>query len=97
PYVRNGGDGTLPGLLSLSFHGVNGEALLHRMDLSGIYISTGSACNGENTEVSHVLQAIGLNENLARGTIRISLGRSNTLDEVDKIVCLLIKILTSSV
>lgn len=93
PYVRNGGDSTLPGLISLSFDGADGEAILHLMDLSGICISTGSACNGESVEISHVLQAISLNEELAKGTIRISLGCSNTLDDVDKIVCSLIRIL----
>jgi len=93
PFARNGGDNTLPGLISLSFAGADGEAILHRMDLAGICISTGSACNSENTEISHVLQSISLDEKLAKGTIRISLGQGNTLDDVDKIVCALIKIL----
>ncbi len=93
PFIRNGGDNTLPGLVSLSFDGADGEKILHRMDLAGISISTGSACNSTNTEISHVLQAIKLNEAHAKGTIRISLGKSNTLDEIDSIINALIKIL----
>ena len=93
PFVRNGGDITLPGLISLSFPGADGEAILHRMDLMGICISTGSACNSKDTEISHVLKAIELDENLAKGTIRISLGKYNTVEDVGKIVNGLQKIL----
>lgn len=93
PFIRNGGDKTLPGLVSLSFSGADGEAILHRMDLMGISISTGSACNSVNTEISHVLKAIDLDETLAKGTIRISLGKYNTMEDVDAIVNALIKIL----
>lgn len=85
-YVRNGGDKTLPGLVSLSFLNADGEAILHRMDLMGISISTGSACNSKDTEISYVLKAVGLDEKYARGTIRISLGKYNTYDDVEKIV-----------
>lgn len=93
PFVRNGGDNTLPGLISLSFSGADGEAILHRMDLMGISISTGSACDSVNTEISHVLKAIQLEEILAKGTIRISLGRNNTEEDVDCIVGALTKVL----
>ena len=93
PFVRNGGDNTLPGLFSLSFSGADGEAILHRMDLMGICISTGSACNSVNADISHVLKSIRLNEKLAGGTIRISLGKNNTAEDVDSIVNALIKIL----
>lgn len=92
-YRRNGGRNTLPGLISLSFPGKDGEAILHRMDLMGISISTGSACDSVNTEISHVLKAIHLDEKYAKGTIRISLGKNNTAEEVDKIVASLSKIL----
>lgn len=92
-YIRNGGDCKLPGLLSLSFNGKDGETILHRMDLMGISISTGSACDSVNTEISHVLQAIRLDENLAKGTIRISLGKNNTLDDIEKISAALMKII----
>lgn len=91
-YIRNGGASRLPGLLSLSFPGTSGEAILHRLDLSGICISTGSACNSKSTETSHVLQAIGLEDDYARGTIRISLGKTNTEEDVEAIFTALAKI-----
>lgn len=91
-YKRNGGKSKLPGLISLSFPGKDGEAILHRMDLMGISISTGSACDSVNTEISHVLQAIRLNEDYAKGTIRISLGKNNSEEEIERIVSSLIKI-----
>jgi cysteine desulfurase len=91
PYVRNGAGNMLPGLLSLPFLGTDGEAILHRMDLMGISISTGSACNSVNTEISHVLKAIKLDEVLAKGTIRISLGKNNTEDDVRAITMALAK------
>lgn len=93
-YIRNGGEETLPGLISLSFDGKDGETILHRMDLMGINISTGSACNSHRIQISHVLQAIRLSESLARGTIRISLGKDNTEEDVGAIVTALKKILS---
>ena len=92
-FTRNGSIGTLPGLLSLSFPGASGEAMLHRLDLMGISLSTGSACDSKNTEISHVLQAIRLEESLAIGTIRISLGKNNTEDEAVVIANALKKVL----
>ncbi len=91
-YIRNGGGHTLPGVISLSFDGKDGEAILHRMDLMGISISTGSACDSKNTEISHVLQAIRLPEKLAKGTVRISLGKNNTVEDIDAIALALRKI-----
>ena len=92
-YRLNGGENRLPGLMSLSFPGRDGEAILHRMDLMGISISTGSACNSVHTEISHVLRAIGLDEEYAKGTIRISLGKNNTEEDVKRIAASLVKIL----
>lgn len=91
-YTRNGGKSRLPGLLSLSFPGADGEAILHRLDLTGMCISTGSACNSKSTEISHVLQAIRLEDSYAKGTIRISLGKANTEEEVEAIFKALAKI-----
>ena len=93
-FVRNGGKNTLPGLLNLSFPGKNGEAIMHRLDLLGIYISTGSACDSHNTSISHVLSAINLDSELAKGTIRISLGRNNTFQDSHDIAKALIKALS---
>lgn len=66
---------------------------MHRMDLMGIAISTGSACNSKYTEISHVLQAIKLDDSLAKGTIRISLGKNNTEEDVKIIATALLKII----
>lgn len=92
-FKRNGVN-TLPGLISLSFPHSSGEMLLHRMDLKGICISTGSACDGSNDEISHVLQAIHLPDEYAKGTVRISLGKQNTESDIIKIAESLKQILT---
>lgn len=86
----------LPGLLNLSFWEGDGEMLLHRLDLANIAVSTGAACNARNTELSHVLQAIHLPASYAYGTIRISLGKENTLAEIDRLADTLIQIIQSS-
>ena len=91
---RRNGANTLPGLISLSFQNSSGEMLLHRMDLKGICISTGSACDGSNDEISHVLQAIHLPDEYAKGTVRISLGKQNTESDIIKIAESLKQILT---
>lgn len=91
-YIRNGSENHIPGNISLSFRGFDGEAILHRMDLLGICISTGSACDNVNSQISHVLKAIELDESYARGTVRISLGASNSVDDVEKIAGAIIKI-----
>ena len=67
--------------------------MLHRLDLMGICVSTGSACNSEETKVSHVLKAIGLNDKEAKGTIRLSFGKNNSDNDVDVIISALRKIL----
>lgn len=92
-YKRNGIN-HIPGNISLSFKG-GGKALLHRLDLIGICVSSGSACDSTDTQISHVLQAIGLNCDYAMGTIRISLGKTNTLEEIDYIAHSIIKIVNS--
>ena len=94
-FIRNGGVDTLPGLISLSFAEKDGEAILHRLDLMGIAVSTGSACNSQDTEISHVLKAIKLDERYAKGTIRISLGRNNSYGDVEAIAEALSRIVGS--
>lgn len=76
-FIRNGIN-HLPGFLSLSFPGFSGEQILHRLDLKKIIVSTGSACDSNNTQISHVLKDIGLDDDVAKGTIRITLGRENS-------------------
>lgn len=92
-YVRNGAKNHIPGNVSLSFAGYEGEQILHRLDLMGIAVSTGSACDSVNTQISHVLKAIGLSKELATGTIRISLGKYNTMEDVVRISDALHKII----
>lgn len=92
-YIRNGSVNHMPGNISLSFKDKEAEMILHRLDLMGIYVSTGSACDSVNTQTSHVIKAIGVDDKYANGTIRISLGKHNTLDEVKTIVKSLVKIL----
>lgn len=59
----------------------------------GISVSTGSACNSEITQISHVLHGIGLSDQLTKGTIRISLGKYNTEEDIETILSALSKIM----
>ena len=92
-FIRNGSKNHVPGNISLSIHNSSGEMLLHRLDLMGICISTGSACDSVNTEVSHVIKAIGVPADYAEGTIRISFGRDNTEEDAVTIAKALVKVL----
>lgn len=85
-FVRNGASERIPGNISLSFQNADGEALLHLLDLRGIAVSTGSACDSVHTQISHVLKAIALDESYAKGTIRISLGVNNSIEEIPLMV-----------
>lgn len=96
-YIRNGSRNHIPGNISLSLANCEGEVLLHRLDLKGICISTGSACDSKNTQISHVIKEIGVPEKYAEGTIRISLGKWNTEQEVDNIADTLIEIVNQNV
>lgn len=80
-FLRNGTEQHVPGNISLSFRHADGEMLLHRLDLMGICISTGSACDGNKTQHSHVIESIGVPREYANGTIRISFGRDSSLSD----------------
>ena len=95
-FVRNGSSQHIPGNISLSFKNANGEALLHRLDLKGICVSTGAACDNVNTQTSHVLNAIGLKQEYAQGTIRVSLGIHNNNPETEVIVATLCSVLNKN-
>ena len=95
-FVRNGDQYHIPGNISLSFKNANGEALLHRLDLKGICVSTGAACDNIDTQTSHVLNAIGLKQEYAQGTIRVSLGINNNNTETDVIVSALCSVLNKN-
>ena len=92
--IRNGSENHIPGNVSISFKGQSGEMLLHRLDLMGICVSTGSACDSKETQISHVLKAIALDESYAKGTIRVSFGKDNTVEEAEKIAKSLISIIS---
>ena len=74
----------LPNNCNFSFTGIESEALLLRLDLAGISVSGGSACTAGSMEPSHVLQAIGLRDELLKGSIRLTLGRETTREEIEK-------------
>lgn len=83
----NGGmDNRLPGNLNLCFEGIDNKSMLLLLDMNGICVSTGSACNSNNSVPSHVLSAIGCDMECANNSIRFSFGDINTFDEVDYIV-----------
>lgn len=73
----------LPGNLNFGFRYVEGESLLLFLDSRGINVSTGSACSSHKLEPSHVLLSLGLKPEECHGSLRVTLGRSNTVEEVD--------------
>lgn len=76
----------LPGTLNVSFPRAEGESILLYLDMEGIAVSTGSACATGSLEPSYVLLACGLDVELAHGSIRFSLGRYNSMDDVDYVL-----------
>jgi cysteine desulfurase len=72
----------LPNNASFCFSGTQGEALVVSLDLEGFSVSSGSACTSGNTDPSHVLLALGLERDLAQGSLRLTLGRSTTDDDI---------------
>ena len=79
-------EGRLPNNCNISFDRIDGEALLLRLDLAGIAASSGSACTAGSQEISHVLKAIGLTEQEAKGSLRLTTGTCNTEAEIDETV-----------
>jgi cysteine desulfurase len=84
----------VPANANFCFKGVEGESILLMLDFEGIAVSTGSACSSGSLEPSHVLMAMGIPPELAHGSIRITLGKNNTLSEIDKVLEILPKIIT---
>lgn len=80
--VNGGGAPRVPNITNLRFDAIEGEALVIALDLKGLAVSTGAACSSGAIEPSHVLMAMGLRGDEARASIRISLGKQNTDDEV---------------
>ena len=82
----------LPGNANISFKGVDGEELLLYLDAKGICASAGSACTTGSTSPSHVLVAIGLNDEFSNGSLRVTFGIDNTKEDVDFLVDALVEI-----
>ena len=76
------GEQRIPNTIQFSVKGFDGEALLMQLDKKGIAVSSGSACDSTRTEPSHVLLAMGVDEDTARGAIRVSFGKDNKAEDV---------------
>lgn len=79
-------DKRLPNNVNVSFAGIEGEAVLLRLDLEGIAASSGSACTAGSLDPSHVLTAIGLTRDEAKGSLRLTLGTDTTQADIDEVV-----------
>jgi cysteine desulfurase len=79
-------DARLPHLSNISFRFIEGEGLLINLDLQGVAVSTGSACSSGSLEPSPVILALGRNDELARGSIRFSFGKDNSVEDVDYVL-----------
>ena len=75
-----------PGNINISVKGVNGDSLRYLIEAEGIAVSAGSACNSKSKDPSHVLKAIGLEDELAKSSIRISIDETLTEDELDYLI-----------
>jgi cysteine desulfurase len=84
--VNGRGAPRVPNTSNICFRGVDGEALLIALDLAGFAVSSGSACSSGASEPSHVLRAIGLDRKDARASLRFSLGRLNTEDQIEALI-----------
>jgi cysteine desulfurase len=89
PFTKlNGPSGAmrLPNNVNVSFDGIEGEELLVSLDIAGLLASSGSACTSGALDPSHVLMAIGNDKELSRGSLRLTLGRENTEEDVEKAI-----------
>lgn len=87
--INGNPDNRLYNISNITIDNVQAESLLFSLDLKGICISAGSACSSSTLSPSHVLSAIGLDKKQAKSTIRISLGRYNTKEEIDEFIRIL--------
>jgi len=86
--VRLNGDRIkrIPNNVNFSFEGVEGESLILLMDMNGICVSSGSACTSGSLDPSHVLMSLGLRHEQAHGSLRMTLGKDNTMPQIEKVL-----------
>jgi len=96
PHVHLNGDPEhrLPGTLNMSFEFAEGESLILSLDMEGIAVSSGSACTSGSLEPSHVLLAMGISHEVCHGSLRFSLGRSTTREQIEYVLDILPKVVT---
>ena len=97
PHVTLNGhpDKRLPQNANITFHYVEGESITLHLDMYGIAVSTGSSCFSRSLEASHVIMALGGDHERAHGSIRFTLGRYNTMEEIEFVVSTLAKIIAN--
>lgn len=95
-FIENSTNKGVPGLVNISLKYQNGESILHRLDFKNIFVSTGSACDSINNQISHVIKAINVDPAYSEGTIRISFGKNNTLEDAIKVADELYNIVKSN-
>ena len=98
PYCRLNGsrNNRLPGNVNMSFQFVDGENMVIMLDMEGICCSIGSACMAGQSSASHVLQSIALPDDVARGSLRFSLGEETTREDIDRTIDILKEVLAKS-
>ena len=85
-FVTGDPDNRLPNTLNIAFEYIEGEAILLLMNKQGIAASSGSACTSGSLEPSHVMKAMGIPYTAAHGTVRFSLSRYNTAEEIERVI-----------
>jgi cysteine desulfurase len=93
-HVNGAGAPRVGNTSNIRFDGIDSEPLLIALDLKGFAVSSGSACSSGATEPSHVLAAIGLAREQARSSVRFSLGRSNTAEQIDALIDAVVQVVT---
>ncbi|MGH2368602.1 MAG: aminotransferase class V-fold PLP-dependent enzyme, partial [Chloroflexota bacterium] len=76
----------LPNNASFVFHHVEGESILLSLDMKGIFASSGSACTSGALEPSHVIAALGYPPEIGRGSLRLTVGLDNTVEQIDRVL-----------
>ena len=76
----------IPNISNISFRSIEGEGLLINLDMQGIAVSTGSACSSGSLEPSPVIRALGRDDELARGAIRFSFGKDNSVEDIKAVL-----------